>query len=88
MDGYIGQTGLVLSDVTRSIQVQRGLGASKLALPSLGGTINMMTKTSDMEKGGNAYLYILEMIISLRYGTNTYLLAKMKMVGRVLLLLA
>ncbi|PLX15004.1 MAG: TonB-dependent receptor [Salinivirgaceae bacterium] len=46
-----------LNDVTRIIQVQRGLGASKLALPSLGGTINIMTKTSDMERGGNAYLY-------------------------------
>ncbi len=30
--------------VTRSIQVQRGLGASKLALPSVGGTINIVTK--------------------------------------------
>jgi len=33
-----------LSAVTRSIQVQRGLGASKLALPSVGGTINIITK--------------------------------------------
>ncbi len=33
-----------LSAVTRSIQVQRGLGASKLALPSVGGTINILTK--------------------------------------------
>lgn len=33
-----------LSDVTRSMQVQRGLGASKLALPSVGGTINILTK--------------------------------------------
>lgn len=30
--------------VTRSIQVQRGLGASKLALPSVGGTMNIITK--------------------------------------------
>lgn len=30
--------------VTRTIQVQRGLGASKLALPSVGGTINIITK--------------------------------------------
>jgi iron complex outermembrane receptor protein len=42
-----------LADVTRSIQLQRGLGASKLALPSLGGTINILTKTTDAEKGGN-----------------------------------
>ncbi len=33
-----------LDAVTRSIQVQRGLGASKLALPSVGGTINIITK--------------------------------------------
>ena len=33
-----------LPAVTRSIQVQRGLGASKLALPSVGGTINILTK--------------------------------------------
>jgi len=30
--------------VTRNIQVQRGLGASKLALPSVGGTMNIITK--------------------------------------------
>jgi len=41
-----------LDNVTRSIQVQRGLGASKLALPSVGGTINIMTKGIDERKGG------------------------------------
>lgn len=35
-------TGLEL--VTRMMQVQRGLGASKLALPSVGGTINILSK--------------------------------------------
>ncbi|KXX69029.1 TonB-dependent receptor [Flammeovirga sp. SJP92] len=44
-----------LSDVTRSMQVQRGLGASKVAVPSIGGTINILTKTTDAEKGGNIY---------------------------------
>ncbi|MEI8087286.1 MAG: carboxypeptidase-like regulatory domain-containing protein, partial [Paludibacter sp.] len=34
-----------LSDVTRSMQVQRGLGASKVAAPSLGGSINVLTRT-------------------------------------------
>jgi len=33
-----------LSDVTRSMQVQRGLGASKVAAPSLGGSINVVTR--------------------------------------------
>lgn len=42
-----------LSDVTSAMQVQRGLGASKVAVPSVGGTINILSKSSDMEKGGN-----------------------------------
>jgi len=42
-----------LSDVTRSQQVQRGLGASKVAIPSIGGTINILTKSTDSKKGGN-----------------------------------
>jgi len=42
-----------LDAVTRSIQVQRGLGASKLALPSVGGTINIITKGIDERKGGS-----------------------------------
>ncbi len=40
-----------LDVVTRSIQVQRGLGASKLALPSVGGTMNIVTKGIETEKG-------------------------------------
>lgn len=42
-----------LSDVTSAMQVQRGLGASKVAVPSIGGTINIISKSSDAEKGGN-----------------------------------
>ena len=41
-----------LNDVTRSMQVQRGLGASKVASPSLGGSINVVTRTTDAKKGG------------------------------------
>ena len=44
-----------LGDVTSSMQVQRGLGASKVAVPSIGGTINIISKTTDAEEGGNAY---------------------------------
>ncbi len=40
-----------LDMVTRSIQVQRGLGASKLALPSVGGTMNIITKGIEAKKG-------------------------------------
>ena len=42
-----------LADVTSAMQVQRGLGASKVAVPSIGGTINILSKTSDVTKGGN-----------------------------------
>lgn len=42
-----------LSDVTRSMQVQRGLGASKVSAPSVGGSINIVTKTTDAEAGGS-----------------------------------
>ncbi len=42
-----------LGDATKSIQIQRGLGASKLAINSVGGTINIITKTTDMNKGGS-----------------------------------
>lgn len=41
-----------LDAVTRNIQVQRGLGASKLALPSVGGTMNIITKGIDAKLGG------------------------------------
>lgn len=41
-----------LGDVTSTMQVQRGLGASKVAVPSVGGTINIVTKTTDAKEGG------------------------------------
>ncbi len=44
-----------LSDVTRTMQTQRGLGAAKVAVPSIGGTVNIVTKTTDAERGGNVY---------------------------------
>ncbi len=47
-----------LSDVTRFMQVQRGLGAAKVAVPSVGGTINIVTRTTDAEEGGSV-LYSL-----------------------------
>ena len=33
-----------LSQVTKTMQVQRGLGASKITIPAVGGTINILTK--------------------------------------------
>jgi outer membrane cobalamin receptor len=44
-----------LSDVTKSMQVQRGLGASKIASPSVGGSINIVTKSTDAKRGGTVY---------------------------------
>ncbi|NQT77403.1 MAG: carboxypeptidase-like regulatory domain-containing protein [Bacteroidetes bacterium] len=40
-----------LDAVMRYTQVQRGLGASKLAIPSVGGTINIATKGIENDKG-------------------------------------
>ena len=41
-----------LSDVTRSMQTQRGLGASKISAPSVGGSVNIVTNGIDAKKGG------------------------------------
>ncbi len=41
-----------LADVTSAMQVQRGLGSSKLAIASVGGTINVVTKSSEIARGG------------------------------------
>ncbi|WP_348823923.1 TonB-dependent receptor [Flavobacterium aestuarii] len=53
-----------LSDVTSAMQVQRGLGSSKLAIASVGGTINVITKTSDRKEGGS---------VSSSFGNANYL---------------
>jgi iron complex outermembrane recepter protein len=50
-----------LSDATQAIQVQRGLGASQVSLNSVGGTINIITKTTEAVKGG-----------TLRYSISDY----------------
>ena len=41
-----------LDAVTSSIQVQRGLGSSKIAIPSVGGTMNILTKGTGNKAGG------------------------------------
>ena len=53
-----------LSDVTTAMQVQRGLGSSKLAISSVGGTINIITKTTDKKEGGS---------VLATYGNDNYL---------------
>ena len=47
-----------LADVTRSMQVQRGLGASKIATPAVGGSINILTTTTDAKKGGSIFTMV------------------------------
>lgn len=41
-----------MSDIANAIQIQRGLGSSKLAISSVGGTINFITKATEMKEGG------------------------------------
>lgn len=53
-----------LSDVTSAMQVQRGLGSSKLAISSIGGTINVITKAADLKEGGT---------VAASVGNNDYL---------------
>lgn len=53
-----------LADVASAIQVQRGLGSSKLAISSVGGTLNIVTKTTDREESGQ---------IGTIVGNNNYL---------------
>ncbi len=41
-----------INDIASAIQIQRGLGASKLAISSVGGTVNFVTRATDkLEKG-------------------------------------
>jgi outer membrane receptor protein involved in Fe transport len=42
-----------LTDVTSSIQIQRGLGATSLAVPSVGGTVSIFTKSAEKAEGGS-----------------------------------
>ena len=41
-----------LTDVASGIQIQRGLGATSLAVPSVGGTVSIFTKAADKQEGG------------------------------------
>jgi len=57
-----------LSEIATAVQIQRGLGSSKLAISSVGATINVVTKATDMYEGGR---------LSAMVGNNGY----MKYVG-------
>ena len=42
-----------LTDVASGIQIQRGLGASALAVPTVGGTVQIYTKSAEKVQGGS-----------------------------------
>jgi outer membrane receptor protein involved in Fe transport len=44
-----------ISDIASVVQMQRGLGSSKLAISSVGGTVNFVTKSTDKREGGYVY---------------------------------
>jgi len=53
-----------LDAITSQMQVQRGLGATKIAMPSIGGTINIITQGIGNKKGGS---------FKQEYGTGNFL---------------
>jgi hypothetical protein len=52
-----------LSEITKTMQVQRGLGATKLAVSSAGGTMNIITKSIDQKP---------EISVKQDFGNNNY----------------
>lgn len=53
-----------MTDVASAVQVQRGLGSSKLAISSVGGTTNIVMKATEQEKGGS---------VGFLYGNDNYM---------------
>lgn len=41
-----------MADIANGVQIQRGLGSSKLAISSVGGTVNFITKATEQKQGG------------------------------------
>ena len=44
-----------MNDIANVVQIQRGLGASKLAISSVGGTVNFVMRSTTKTEGGFAY---------------------------------
>ena len=44
-----------MNDIANVVQIQRGLGASKLAISSVGGTVNFVMRSTSKSEGGFAY---------------------------------
>ncbi|MEM9548951.1 MAG: TonB-dependent receptor [Bacteroidota bacterium] len=47
-----------MADIATAVQIQRGLGSSKLAISSVGGTTNIIMKATEQEQGGFAGLTV------------------------------
>ena len=59
-----------LADVTNKMQIQRGLGASKLAIPAVGGTINILTNAAEFNIRGSMSFVDAGGLGSLAYNEN------------------
>ena len=44
-----------MNDVASTVEIQRGLGASKLAISSVGGTVNFLMNSNNVREGGFVY---------------------------------
>lgn len=55
-----------LDDVAQAVQVQKGLGASSVAMNSVGGTVNIITHTTSAEEGGHTGFSVSD------YGNYTF----------------
>ena len=44
-----------MNDIANVVQIQRGLGSSKLAISSVGGTVNFVMKSAEKNQGGFIY---------------------------------
>ena len=76
-----------LQDIASGVEIQRGLGASKLAVPSVGGTINIVTKASEATQGGFANLGVgndgyLKTTVGYNTGANSKGLSASILLGR------
>ncbi len=64
-----------IGDITRYMQVQRGLGASKLSIVSVGGTMNIVTKGIDSKMGASVKQEVNDYgLFKTSFGYNTGLL--------------
>lgn len=54
-----------MADIANAVQVQRGLGSSKLAISSVGGTVNIVSKATEKEKAVSVVSWLVT-TVSLR----------------------